>query len=214
MATDLGSVISLAPEGALSIVSIIIWIAIVGGSALGLLGLAWWIYSSRKRWNLKVEIKLPRSDGALIFGEWGKGFYDSKRGVVYIKRPGSKRKYPMRVFDVRKYMQGTDVITVIQAGPEDFRPVLARSYSYHFQKDKEGKDVIKDGRPQMEAIMNMETEPGKTKAWRVAFEEASKQAYTIKSMLQQYSTPISIGIVLIASFVGFAILWSKLGSIC
>ena len=60
------------------------------------LGIAIWIWHDKKKWNLKVEIKLPRSDGKIINGEWGKGCFDAKRGVVFVKRKGVKGKIPGR----------------------------------------------------------------------------------------------------------------------
>ena len=65
-----------------------------------------------------------------------------------------------------------------------------------------------------ESIMNIKTETGKNKAWRAAFEEAAINAFTIKSLLRQLQTPIGIGIVVICCFIGFAILWTKLSSVC
>ena len=56
--------------------------------------------------------------------------------------------------------------------------------------------------------------PELNKAWKAAWEEAAKNAYTIQSILRQYSAPISIGIVVICCFVGFAVLWTKLSSVC
>ena len=62
----------------------------------------WWFFKKRKQYNIKVEFKIPRNikqvkykDGSIrIIGtlnkEWGKGFYDAKKGVVYVKKKGKK----------------------------------------------------------------------------------------------------------------------------
>lgn len=228
---ELGSVVSSVVPKAGNVLGIMIWVVIIFLVVAVVLGSLWyWGYRKRK-WNLKVEIKLPRSDGKIINGEWGQGFYDAKRGVVLIKRPGRGSKpIPMKIFDVRKYLQGTDLMTVIQIGPEDFRPVLNDTFSTHIVQyedldkpilDGDGKPVLDgEGNPtyeiieMKEAIINIKTDTGKNKAWRVAYEEASKQAYTISSILRQYQTPIAIGIVVICCFVGFAVLWGKLSSVC
>ena len=83
----LGEIIEGIGPGSQTVVYTTIWIfiAIFGIAFLGLL--IWWSMFRRKS-NLKVEIKLPRSDGKIINGEWGKGSYDAVKGVVYIKRPG------------------------------------------------------------------------------------------------------------------------------
>ena len=227
---EIGEVFSGAIPAGQTVVWTTIWIfvAIFGLLAVG--GLIWWGYR-RKRWNLKIEIKLTRSEGQTTFGEWGKGFYDAKRGVVLIKRPGKgTRPIPIKIMDVRRYLQGPDLMTVIQVGPEDYRPVLNKSYSEHLVtyedeskplKDDKGNPVLDDdGEPMYEttevkeSILNIKTDLGENKAWRVAYEEAAKNAYTIASFFRQYQTPISIGIVVISCFVGFAILWSKLSSVC
>lgn len=227
---ELGEVIQDISSGGLGLTWIIIWSLIVG-IALIFIGFLVWLMFFKIKWNLRVEIKLPRSDGRIINGEWGKGFYDVKKGTVFIKRPGrGSRPVAMKIFDVKKYLQGTDLLTVIQVGPEDFRPVLNHSYSSHMVHyiDKSKPLIKEDGTPMLndkgeplyqtkamkESIMNIETETGKNKAWKAAFEEAALNAYTIKSIFRQYQTPIAIGIVVICCFIGFAVLWTKLSSIC
>lgn len=193
----------------------------VGVAALILLiggGIYWW---TKKRWNLKVEIKLPRSDGKLIHGEWGKGFYDAKKGAVFIKRKGMGFKsIAMETFDVKRYLQGTDLLTVIQVSPEDYRPVLSESWSeYKTEKiDKKTGEIVKDDKGNIIwekfAIINIVIDKGLNKAWKSAWENVAKRAYSLQSFFQQFQTPIAIAVVIIAVFVGFAIIWTRLPSIC
>lgn len=230
MATNLGEVVNSVGPAGQTVVYTTIWIFIAIFIILGMVGLIWWTIARRKA-NLKVEFKLPRSDGQVIIAEWGKGSYDAKKGVVLVKRPGRGMKWhPMKIFDVKRYLQGSDTLTVIQIGAEDFRPVLSSSYTEHEVDyidetnpltDADGNPIVNaDGKPVYEtktvkeSIMNIKTEHGKNKAWRIAFEEASKQAFTIQSIFRQYQTPIAIGIVVICCFIGFAVLWTKLSSVC
>lgn len=227
---ELGSVVQDIGTSSQTVIWTTVWIFIAIAVFLILAGLMWYSFM-RIRWNLKVEIKLPRSDGRVINGEWGKGFYDSRKGCVYIKRPGrNSKKVAIKIFDVKKYLQGTDLLTVIQLSADDYRPVLNNSYSEHEceyvdetdpVKDEEGNLILdKDGNQMYntkivkEAVMNIRTETGKNKAWRAAFEEAAINAFTIKSIFKQYQAPISIGIVVICCFIGFAVLWTKLSSVC
>lgn len=227
---NVGEIVQDVGPATTTIVWTVIWISIVILVLIGIGLFIWWAVK-RKKWNLKVEIKLTRSDGKITMAEWGKGFYDAKRGVVMIKRPyKGSRPIPMKIFDVRKYMQGSDLITVIQAGPEDYRPVLNESWTKHDveyddetkpKKDKDGNPIVDEqGNPiyettlVKESILNIQTDTGKNKAWRIAWEEAAKNAYTIRSFLKQYQAPISIGIVVVCCFIGFAILWTKLSSVC
>ncbi len=204
-------VISSIGSGAGSTLWIVVLIVLVGGFALILAGgggLWWWL---RRRWNLKVEIKLPRSDGKIIHGEWGRGFYNAKKGVVFIKRKGIRGSVAMEPFDVKEYLQGLDLLTVIQVAPGDYRPVLNESWTHHTteKKDDKGKKVnVK------EAIINIKIDTGLNKAWKSSWEAAAKRAYSLQSFFTQFQTPIAIAIVILASFVGFAIIWTRLGSIC
>lgn len=227
---ELGTVVQDIGTSSQTVVWTTIWIFIVIIAVVILGGLIWWSFM-RIRWNLKVEIKLPRSDGRLINGEWGKGFYDSRKGCVYIKRPGRySKKVPIKIFDVKRYLQGTDLLTVIQLSADDYRPVLNNSYTEHEceyidetdpKLDDNGNPILdEEGKPMYntkimkEAIMNIKTETGKNKAWRAAFEEAAINAFTIKSIFRQYQAPIAIGIVVICCFIGFSVLWTKLSSVC
>lgn len=182
-------------------VKIIILIVVLGGLGLLLLlggGFWWW---SRKRWNLKVEIKMVRSEGRVIIGEWAKGFYNSKRGVVFIKRPGRMKPYPMKVFDIRRYLQGADLLTVVQLGPEDYRPVLNDSWESYVDEETEEKA----------AMINIKVDTGVNKAWKSAFDASAKKAYSLQSFFAQFQTPIAVAVVILACFVGFSILWTRIG---
>lgn len=204
---DIGETLSgLIPSGgAVGLIMIMIIIGMVVLIVVGFFGLMIW---NKKRWNLKVEIKLPRSDGRIINGEWGKGYFNAKRGVVYIKRPGlGQRKMALQIFDPKRYLQGSDLITVIQLSPTDYRPVLPKSFLKC--------DVIyieEDGteKTQNEAVINIECDTGASKAWQTAFASASKKAYSLQSFFQQFQTPIAIAIVLVSVFVGIAALWTQL----
>jgi len=192
----------------------LMWALIIGGAIVLILvlgGGAWMLYHFKKRYNLRVEFKLPRSDGLITQAEWGKGEFNAKRGVVFLKRKGMRR-IPMKVFDIKKYLQGTDLLTVIQVGPEDYRPVLNHSWSETeviLINDETGEEKL-----EKEAIMNIKVDTGLNKAWKSAFDISAKRAYSIQSFLNQFQVPIAIGIVVLCVFVGIAILWSRLPTMC
>ncbi len=230
---DFGTTLKNITSGGQGVLFTTIMIIIVLLIAVIILGFAYWIVWQRRKWNLKVEIKLVRSDGKIINGEWGKGLYNQKRGVVLIKRPSASRfakPIPVKIFDPKIYMQGTDLITVIQIGPEDYRPVLNDSWTEHLVeyedtdkplKDSEGNPLLDEKGNQLfetinvkESILNIKTDVGTNKAWQNAWEESAKQAYTIQSFLREYQAPIAVGIVVICCFVGFAVLWTKLSTVC
>ncbi len=233
MAT-IGSVASgLVPQG--SSIGLLLLIGTMAAIVLAIVCFIAFVTWNRRRWNLQVEIKLPRSDGRMISAEWGKGYFNSSRGVVFIKRPGFMQpKIPLKIFDPKRYLQGDRLITVVQLSPVDYRPVLPESYleceikytcdrnfkgnesffdKFKFiNKDKEVIKNLKKGDVVLikESILNVKCDEGASKAWVQAFDAASKQAYSLKSFLQQFQTPIAIAIVLVAVFVGIAALWTQM----
>lgn len=209
---DIGGIIGNIAGSAGNTVQTLMWVLGVGFVVVLAVGLLiFWIWN-KKRYNLNVELKKVRSDGRIISGEWCQGLYNAKKGVVFIKRKGIRGNTPMRVFDIRKYLQGDTMITVIQVGTDDLRPVLNDSYTEHmveYVDEKTGKiEVIK------EAIMNIKIDSGLNKAWKSSWENASKRAYSLQSFIQQFQVPITVGIVVVCIFVGFAIVWARLPMIC
>ncbi len=230
---DFGTTLQSFTSGGRGVLFTSIMIAIVFAIAAIILAVVYFFVYQRRKWNLKVEIKLVRSDGKIINGEWGKGLYNQKRGVVLIKRPTASmfsKPIPIKIFDPKLYMQGSDLITVIQIGPEDYRPVLNESWTEHLVEYEDTDKPLKDGggNPLLdekgnqlyetisvkESILNIKTDVGTNKAWQNAWEESAKQAFTIQSFLTQFQAPIAVGIVVIACFVGFAVLWTKLSTVC
>ncbi len=205
---EIGNLVTnLIPQGrSIGLLILVGSLAVLVVVIVAIIGFFTW---QRKRWNLLVEIKLPRSDGKIINAEIGKGFFSTKRGVVFIKRPGMMQpKIPLKIFDPKRYLQGERILTVIQLSPVDYRPVLPDSFLEHvvdYKNDKTGEITqVK------ESILNIKCDMGHSKAWQQAFEAASKQAYSLRSFMQQFQTPIAIAIVLVAVFVGFAAVWTQL----
>lgn len=177
------------------IVMMIIIVLVVGGIFL----IFFLMYRSKKKWFLKVEFKIPRSDGKIINAEWGKGTYDAKRGVVLVKRH-KKKAVPMKPFDVKRFLQGSDLLTVVQVGIEDYRPVLQESYL----------DMVDDQTGEEAAIMKARIDTSESKSWKQSFERDSKNAYSIQSLLQQYASYIGFGILFFMIFAGFAVLYGRI----
>jgi len=181
----------------------------------GVLGLAYLIYK-KKKWNLDVEFKLPRSDGRIVNAEWGKGFYNFKRGICYLKRK-KKAKVFMKPFNVGKYLQGDRVLTVIQVGPNEYRPVLNNSWT-ELENDKPLRDdkgkLIRDknNKPIYEkaALMNIRIDTTEDKAWATYCEREGKGTYSIMSLLAQYAPAISIGLIIVLWGIQFIILYTRI----
>jgi len=205
-------------------VSLWMILLIVGGGIVGLLllGLAAWYWFVKKKWNLRAEIKLTRSGGRLTNAEWGKAYFNAKRGVCFVKRPGvMQRATPIPIFDIRKYVQEDNIVSFIQVSPELLIPIMNESWE-EYEDDEPMKDAEgnfkrdADGNLMYEkaAVVNIRIDSGLNKAWAAAWKQAAKQAYSLKSFFTQFQTPIAIAIVIIAVFVGFAMVWTRLGSVC
>ena len=209
MVFDVASLVPKVSGAAGTGVNIILYVAL-GVIILIMLFIIFAIFYFKKRWNLDVEFKLTRNDGRITNAEWGKGYYNARKGVVFVRRPTMgkfSKGIPIKIFDIRRYLQGTSIITVLQVGPEDYRPVLNDSWTEHIVTYKD--DVTGDIQEVKESILNIKVDSGLNKAWKSAWDAASKKAYSISSFMSQFQTPIAIGIVIICCFVGFAILWSK-----
>jgi len=176
----------------LTIVGLIV-LCILGGVGI-------WAYR-RKKWNLRIEIKIPRSDGRFVSSEKAKGHYNIIDGVVDVKRKGVKT-VSMKPFDVRKYLQGENFLEVIQLSPNHYVPVLPQSY---FILDDAGNKV---------ALMNIEADIDKRKTWKLYAERTGKNRFTLKGFLDKHWRAIEMGIIVFIIFLGFSILWMRLPTVC
>lgn len=172
-------------------------ILIVVGAVVGLLI---WSYK-RKKWFLKIGVKLPRS-GGLVLAEFAKGRYDVKEGIVDIKRKGVKA-VGMKPMDIRKYLQGEKYMEVIQLSPTDYIPIISDSY-----------EKVVDEKGNEHATLNIKTDLLKRKTWKNYMERVAKQRFTIAGFLDAHWRAIEISIIVFIIFIGFMALWMRLPSIC
>lgn len=195
----------------------IIYSVIVGFLVLGLCGGILYFIWRKKRWNLKVDFKIPRNiqeaedelaeeadlniDG-FVNAERGKGMYDSKNGVVWVKRNWAMPKSSIKPFDIKKYVQGKNILTVIQTGANEYKPVLPRSYL-----NVEGED--ENGNIEESVLLKTNMDNTESRAWKNQFEREAKEAFSIKNFLKEYGAQLTMGIILFFQFVGFAILYTK-----
>jgi len=220
MSTDLNNIIGMVGGGLGSAFWTTLFSIIGIISGVILLGIVFYIRRKKKKWNINAEIKLIRSGGKISGAEWGKASFNADDGVCYVKRPGKGMKaVAVRVFDIRLYVQGENTVTFLQLAPNKLVPVFAKSYEEYVNnkplKNKNGEIVYENGEIVYEkaSVLDIEVDAGEDRAWQASWEQTSS-AFTLKSLLQQYQTPIAIGIVLVACFVGFSILWARLGSVC
>jgi len=171
--------------------------------ALGIFaGVAIWA-KKRKKWNLRVEIKLPRSDGKIINSEKAKGYFDTKNGFVSLKRKGLS-PIDMKPFNVNKYLQGSNYLEVLQIGPDDFIPILPKSYTTIIKSDALPNEQKKFG------LLEMHGDMGERKQWASNAAESALNRFTLKNFFDRHQFAISIMIIMFGLFIGFAIVLSQL----
>jgi len=197
----------------------LIFIIVICLAALFVIGGILWFFWSRKKWNLTVEFKLPRSIKYLnenekidvsniqgsIESEIGKGCYDYKKGVVWLKRKG-KKKIKMKPFRVTKYLQnntsGKQILTVVQIGAAEFIPVMPESYMI-MQDDETGEQVT---------VLDIKTDASESKAWSSQFEREAKSTYSIQgalaSLLQHPA--FLVGLVIFLWGLQFLLLYNRM----
>ncbi len=187
-----------------------IFIGMVGfGLAVGFL---WYVIRRKKHWNMKVEFKIPRDlrqgqHGEVqgtITKEWGKGFYDGKRGVVLLKRKG-KKEVAMKPFDVKRFVSAGNILTVIQIGIEDYRPVFEESYLEVVDDTPDENGVYQEG-----ALLHTKIDTSESKSWKSTFEREAKNTYSIANFLTLHGDKLVWGLVVLIVLIGQAIVITKL----
>lgn len=199
--------------------STLIFSLVIGLGSLAIIGgIFYWIYRSKK-WNLLVDFKIPRNlqeaedklsededvrfqvDG-FVNAERGKGMYDPKNGVVWVKRKWMP-KVAIKPFDIKKYIQGKNILTVVQTGSNEYKPVLPRSYL-----NVSGQDG--DGTLENAVLLKTNLDNTESRAWKNQFERQAKEAFSVKNLIKEYGAQITMGIILLFNFIGFAILYTKI----
>jgi len=190
-----GGYLGVAGKWVIWCIIILIVFAILGG-------VAFWA-KKRKKWNLRVEIKMPRSDGKIINSEKAKGFFDTKNGFVSLKRKGLT-PIDMKPFNINKYLQGTNYLEILQVGPDDFIPILPKSYLTITKTD------AKEGEQKKFALLDIHGDMGERKQWASNAEESALNRFTLKSFLKRHEFAITLMIIMFGLFIGFAIVLSQL----
>ena len=163
--------------------------AVFGAIAAGLI--YWWI--NFKKWNLKVEFKMLRSDGRVVNAECGKGLYNVKKGYILLKRKGIKDTIEMKPADPKSYIYGDNILTVGQIGPNNWVPIAPESFMQY--KDDKGKKKY---------FIDLKSDLTDQLSWAENFRRRSKDVYSIRNLLEKYQTPIAIGFVVLCQAISTA----------
>jgi|SRR6056297_751463 len=168
---------------------------LVGLGALAGVGI--WA-KKKKNWNLSVLVKIPRK-GMIYDIEKAKGRIDSKEGIVWIKRKGLK-KAPTVPFDIKDYLVGKNKLEVVQTAPDVYMPVSQTSYE-NIKDSNTGKNSV---------LLKLQADTSKHKAWKAYAERLGKESFMVQ-VRKKLETYLGFGILIVCMFIGFAILWAKVG---
>lgn len=168
-------------------------------------GVVYYFLRVKKKWNIPVEFKIPRDvkveevDGVkrvmgTLVKEWGKGRYDAKLGVVMVKRH-KRAAIALKPFDIKEYLSGpSNILTVVQVGVEDYRPVMDESYIN--MKGSDGKPA---------ALVEAKIDTSESKSWKAQYERSRKSTYTIMGWMHEYGHYVGWGFVILMLLIGQAI---------
>jgi hypothetical protein len=195
---------SVASSLGTTIGKLFLWGGIILVALCILMLILFWL-GGKAKWNLKVEFKIPRSDGKLLTSEHGKGAFNASKGYCLLKRAGVRgKKYEIKNFDPTKFLQGTDTLTVIQVGANEFRPVVPDSF-YTITDYATG---------QPHALMSIKGYTGEDIAWQQGARRNLRDTFTIKSLLSQYANFIGWGflliVVILGNFIGFGMVLDRI----
>jgi hypothetical protein len=188
---------SLSGLGMWTVIIIVLGILIMGGVAFWV----WFIWHKR-RWYLTVYFKLIRENGKSIIRETGKGRYDFKEGVLWIKRP-KKTPEGLKIQKLDKYLSGDNSVEVI-GNPDNWMLVVPESYT----------EVTDEETGKIAMFANIKADTKEDRAWAVQAERSWKNAFSVQNLLYEYKDYIGWGLVIficiLANFVGFSYLAGKI----
>jgi hypothetical protein len=183
---------------------------ILFGALIIIGGIIWWVYN-KKAWNLKVKFELPRAiqyrgdledfnniKGAFDYDE-GKGRYDSKLGVVWLKRKGRPR-VKTRPFSINKYLRSGNILTVVQTGTDEYTPVIPQSYAVY--ADDEQDEIC--------ALLKLNADVSESKAWKSSAERNYKSTFSVGNLIKENIHIILIGLVIFLWGIQTYILYSRM----
>lgn len=172
----------------LIVIGIIIVLALIVG------GVIVWRQQKRK-WYLKIEFKMIRSDGKIIVPEWGKGFYDSKKGILWVKRNKLRKEY-IKATDLKLYLQGQDTITVV-GNSGNWKPIIPDSFI----------EVIDNETGEEASMMSVRVDMREDKPWAVQTERMLEDAFSIASFWNSIKDYLGWGLVIFVTIVGQAVVY-------
>jgi len=159
---------------------------IIGGGLIILFligGVIWFKRYQKKKWFLKVILKMPRNNGKTINTEIAKGYWDARKATLWVRRE-NKKKFFVKLDDIRKYLQGNEVIELEGSGV-DWKPILFESYL----------ELIDEKTGQKASIMNYSMDFSTDSNWAIASEREFINTFSLSDAIQKFGQYIAMGIM-------------------
>ncbi|KKL19035.1 hypothetical protein LCGC14_2469510, partial [marine sediment metagenome] len=131
-------------------------------------------------------------------------------GFVDIKRKKCK-PVAMKPFDVRRFLQGENVLEVLMLSPTDFIPIDPKNY---MKVTEEYTDNEGNKQTQKYSVFDIVTDNLKRKTWKNYTERIAKSRFTLAGFLDQHWRAIELGILVFIIFIGFSVLWMRMPKLC
>lgn len=160
-------------------------------------GIGIWKWYQRK-WYLTVILKMPRDGGKTVNCEIAKGYWDSRKATLWVKRSGLfGSKFFVELADIRDFLQGNETIELLGSGVT-WKPILYQSYL-----------TVIDSETKKEAqVMSYLMDFTKDKAWAIKAEREYTETFSVSDVFNKLKDYIGwglvIGIVILSEVVRIA----------
>lgn len=173
---------------------------IVGVVVLSVVGFIMLKKSEKKKFNINLQIIVPRSDGRITEWYYGKGAFNKSKRVggitsFLIKRPGiAKCEIPPPRSDF--IIGPNNTLLLAQKGIDDYEPIMPHNLS--MVKTPDGKLV---------PILNLKAINQDATAWGFDVEETAKRRFTFSSLWDKHQAMISMMVFVFILFIVIYINW-------
>lgn len=156
-----------------------------------------WKWYQRK-WYLTVILKMPRDGGKTINCELAKGYWDSRKATLWVKRSGLfGSKFFVELADIRDFLQGNETIELLGSGVT-WKPILYQSYLTVINSETKKEALV------MSYLMDFT----KDKAWAIKAEREYTETFSVSDIFNKLKDYIGwglvIGIVILSEVVRIA----------
>ena len=177
----------------------ILMFGMIGLVALSVVGFVVWKRMDSKKFNINVQIIVPRSDGRIVewhnaLGSFGKSKKVGGITSFTIKRKGLGKadiSPPRSDFIIAP----NNTLLLAQKGIDDYEPIMPHNLS-----------MVQVGNKKY-PILNLHAINQDATAWGFDMENEAKRRFTFASMWDKYKEMITLAMIVFVFFIGLYINW-------